>query len=576
MSCGYMHEFPGAEVDWESNPTYNQYKEWTWQLSRHHEWRCLGRCYRETNDERYAETFVKFLLSWCKQATCPENVSGGATNCWRTIEAGIRMTKNWHYALHAFYKSPAMTDHAICTYYKSIWEHGYRLRNFCTGANWLIMEMTGLLHIGVLYPCFNEAEAWKEYAFKRLVDEIDLQIYPDSFQYELSTGYHGVSLQNYIWSMNICKAMEVDSPKEYIDGLSRLYEMYLKLMQPDGKLPDLNDGGRTSSVAQLKNALAYFPDREDYKYIVSGGKEGTEPSFKSIALPYSGMSVMRTGWGKDDIWFFFESAPFGKGHQHEDKLNVLMFAYGKDVLPDTGNYAYDSSEMRKFVLDTRSHNCAMVDEKSQNRRAKYNWVPEAITKLSDLKWSYSDDVDVSEGVYNEGYGKEFIDVTHKRKVIFFKKGVNSSLPFALICDRLTANDNAPHKYAVSYQMTTHPYEVDKNTVTFDFGDNVTLSLIGSTQPEIISAQKEPLYMGWRKAPKTDNAEPEHYPAPCVRYVAEGVKEQRFISILYPSNNKKTAIKEIKASEDVSDTKITLIFDNGTSVTLDENDFHCDN
>ena len=38
-SCGYPHKFPNtASVDWECNPTPNQYAEWTWQLSRHHEW----------------------------------------------------------------------------------------------------------------------------------------------------------------------------------------------------------------------------------------------------------------------------------------------------------------------------------------------------------------------------------------------------------------------------------------------------------------------------------------------------------------------------------------------------------
>src|SRR5688500_13642467 len=34
ISCGTPHQFAG-EVDWFSNPTFNQYKEWNWPLSRH-------------------------------------------------------------------------------------------------------------------------------------------------------------------------------------------------------------------------------------------------------------------------------------------------------------------------------------------------------------------------------------------------------------------------------------------------------------------------------------------------------------------------------------------------------------
>ena len=29
MSCGYMHTFPNGKIDWECNPTYNAYEEWT-------------------------------------------------------------------------------------------------------------------------------------------------------------------------------------------------------------------------------------------------------------------------------------------------------------------------------------------------------------------------------------------------------------------------------------------------------------------------------------------------------------------------------------------------------------------
>ena len=33
-SCGMPHHFTDHKVDWDLNPTFNKYKEWTWQLSR--------------------------------------------------------------------------------------------------------------------------------------------------------------------------------------------------------------------------------------------------------------------------------------------------------------------------------------------------------------------------------------------------------------------------------------------------------------------------------------------------------------------------------------------------------------
>ena len=573
MSVNFMYQFPEGKIDWMHNPTYNNYREWPWQLNRHHEFRCLGKVYRDTGDEKYAKCFVDMLMSWCEQAVCPNDRSIYSSVCWRTIESGIRMTKNWHYAFYAFYKSPYMTDHVMTTYMKSIWEHGHILRNFYTSTNFLYMEMAGLAHIGMIYKWLKNAEEWQSFAFDMILKQTKIQVYPDGFQNELTTNYHGTVIENIKWAINTALALEVEIPKEISTALGGLHDMYLKLCQPNRRVPDLNDGNKASVKGMLRQGLTYTPNREDYKYIVTDGKEGTPPDFTSIALPYSGMATMRNNWNEDGVWFFMESAPYGTfAHQHDDKLNVLMFAYGKDVLRDPGNYAYDSSEMHKFVKDTRSHNCAMVDDKSQNRRPRYKWHPEDINKRANLRWSFTENYDTTEGFYDEGYGPDFVDVIHKRKAIFFKKGLNGALPFSVIIDRLISNDGQEHKYAVSYQTDVQPYKLYDKTYTADFGDGVTFSIISSEKPEAIVAQKTPYWMGWR--PIHSPVEHEHAPAPCIRYPYYG-KEQRLITILYPSNNGEVAIKAVECKNDINDTVFTLTFADGKTAVLDERDFPVD-
>ena len=58
-SCGTTMKF-GEKVDWFANPTYNQYKEWTWQLSRHSELVELANAYRACGDQRYATQRADF------------------------------------------------------------------------------------------------------------------------------------------------------------------------------------------------------------------------------------------------------------------------------------------------------------------------------------------------------------------------------------------------------------------------------------------------------------------------------------------------------------------------------------
>ena len=112
ISCGIPWHFADHKIDWEFNPTYNAYKEWPWQLSRHPEWSVLANYYLLTGDENAAKTYADMLDSWLKQAVVPVDLPGYATWCWRTIEAGIRLM-NWIFQISVFIDSPEMSDKLI-------------------------------------------------------------------------------------------------------------------------------------------------------------------------------------------------------------------------------------------------------------------------------------------------------------------------------------------------------------------------------------------------------------------------------------------------------------------------------
>jgi hypothetical protein len=372
VSCSTPHQFED-EVDWFANPTFNQYKEWTWQLSRHPDWAILGQRYHETGDERYAEGFVKLFLSWVQQtAVEPLDAPSNATKAWRTIETGIRMGGPWQWALHYFYNSPHFTDEVLATWYKSVWEHGWRLRNIHHSHNWLIMEQNGLGQIGLLYPQFKDAAEWTDFAFGVMVAELDNQVFPDGMQYELSTGYHQVNIRNYQWLWDVANVCDFAVPDAFRSGLERMHEANIKLMMPDGRLPDINDGGWHPVAGLMQEAAMLYPERSDFRWAATEGTEGEPPQARSIPLPYSGLFTMRTGWDRDAVYAFFDGGPFGYAHQHEDKLNLLVAAYGRLLITEAGNYAYDTSEMRRYVLSTRGHNTIRVDGQDQNRRVNFD------------------------------------------------------------------------------------------------------------------------------------------------------------------------------------------------------------
>lgn len=573
ISCATPHQFHGT-VDWFINPTYNQYKEWTWQLSRHHEWAILAQRYRETGDERFAETFVHLFCSWVQQAVVPLNEPGSATLCWRTIEAGIRMGGAWQWALHSFYRSSYFNDDVLVDWYKSVWEHGWRLRNFHRSGNWLIMEMNGLAQISILYPQFRAAAAWHRYAFERLVQELDVQVYPDGFQYELSTGYHQVNINNYHWLWDVCSAYSQPVPDYFKTVLERMHAVNLLIMMPDGRLPDLNDGGWHDVSRLMGRAVQSFPHREDFRWAASRGAEGQPPQEISTAFGWAGYFTMRTGWQPDAVWVLFDGGPFGFGHQHEDKLNILLHAYGKLLLTEGGNYAYDASEMRRYVLSTRSHNTVRVDDEDQNRRLHFRREDVDITAHSGATWRYTPEYDLVAASYNEGYGEQADrSVTHTRKVILVKSEVYA--PYVLVIDRFEAAEGEQHSYQSLWHLNTLQAVAQGTTAASSDADSPNLTIIAAGVPEtaleLVQGQESPEFQGW-KAIK-NHQQGEFAPTATAIYRWQAAGAHRCVTLLYPTpQGELCPFTGVAAASNLQDTRIELELAGGGTVILDESQF----
>jgi hypothetical protein len=572
ISCGTPHQF-GDRVDWFHNPTFNQYREWTWQLSRHPEWAILAERYRETGDERFAEGFVRSFTSWVRQAVVPEDAPGGATLCWRTIEAGIRMGGAWQWALHSFFRSPFFTDDVLVDWYKSVWEHGWRLRHFHRTGNWLIMEMNGLAQIGLLYPQFKAAQAWKAYALARLADELDVQVYPDGFQIELSTGYHQVDITNYQWLIDVYDAYDEPIPSAFAAGLERMHAINVRLMMPDGRLPDLNDGGWREVAPLMERAVVHYPRRSDFAWAYTRGEQGSPPAETSLALPYAGYTVMRTGWGPDAMWALFDGGPFGYGHQHEDKLNLLLHAYGRLLLTEGGNYAYDDSEMRRYVLSTRAHNTIRVDGHDQNRRLHYRREEFDVRALAGVRWSTDDAYDVVEATYDEGYGPDAdCAVTHRRKVIALKQGIHGLGPFLLVVDRLSARDARVHSYQVLWHLDVDRVRVEGLAVCSDDPDQANLCLLAAERAglevAVVSGQESPEWQGWKTI--KEHQQGQYAPAPAVVYTCVTGGAIRLVTCLYPTRaGEGCPVRAVQAGSERDHTDLCLVLADGSRMELDE-------
>ena len=488
----------GDTVIWTRNNTPLEYEEWPWGLSRHQYWIGLGRAYEATGDEQYARAFVNQLNSWIDQSPLPDYDAKIDYSRWRTIETGIRTLGAWPMAYLYFLQSPSFDDGSVFLMMKSFYEHAIHLRKHHRTNNWLSMEMNGLMHIALMFPEFKESAHWAGYAGTKIYQETEKQVYPDGAQVELTPGYHGATLSNFLGLYSIVQATGYEGlPKNFSQKLENMYSYYEKIVAPSGEVPAVNDSGWNDAREKLAQGFSMFPERTDFQYIATNGKEGTMPAFTSTWMPWAGWYMMRSGWGENDMYSHFEVGPYSPGHQHEDKLSVILYAYGKRLITEGGTYSYDTSDWRKYVLSARAHNVSKVDGKYQNR---HDYEPEADLEYSlepmANRWVTNDDCDFGEGWYDEGFGDEAgmadRNVEQYRALTFIKDR------YWVLFDIFTPKDGESHQYDSYFHFNTLRYITDGNSVISDDEDaNIAIIPVRKdARVNVICGQTEPELQGW--------------------------------------------------------------------------------
>jgi len=521
------------QIRWNEDP--HDYDQWAIALNRHSHWVTLGRAYAATGDEKYAREFVAQLTGWIDAMPVHIGrhwVQGPYFEPGKsplTLDAGIRMAQTWWPAYYYFKDSPSFGVEAQFAMIGSFVQHARYLMNadyFHPTSNWGAMEANGLLHIAVMLPEFKQSVEWLRTAEERLAQCLKAQVYPDGAQIELTPGYHGVTLMNVLWAAQVTQRNDVELPGELVAGLEKMFDYYVAIAMPDGRMPALNDSGWGSARGVLVRGVELFPHRSDFEYVASGCREGIAPTPVSRRLPYAGWNIMRTGWGRQDKYLMFETGPFGAGHQHEDKLGIILHAAGRTILTEAGTYAYDTSDWRRYALSTRAHNTVMVDGAEQRRRTQRDtyvqWEPE------DAAWMSDDTFDYARGVYASGYGNENeLKVAHTRQVAFIKPD------YWVVLDTLTPSDDEPHSYEALFHLDSEGVDIDAATqsVTVEYeGAGFRIIPFGAQCPrvQIVEAQTEPWVQGWVPTGQHNVMRP--VPTAIYRWEATGPRTVGFLLI----------------------------------------------
>jgi hypothetical protein len=538
----YFYTFPKGEIDWRYNATEHMPgvapdNEWQWQLNRMPAWGALGSTYRATSDERYARAFDREMLSWLAQCPVSDHVDNVKGSVWRTIEAGIRMGGSWPNAYFAFVHSPSLSDTDLVLFVSGFLDHGKYLRHEYTRLNFLTMEMSGLYSVGALFPEFKDAAEWRNFAAGKLAEEARTQFLPDGAQDELSTEYQNVALGNILKIPQVARwtGRLAELPAGYTAPLEKGYEYQVDLMAPDRFAPKYNNGLPQYLPSIFKLAVENFPQRADFQWVATDGAQGTQPSFTSIYLNRAGEAAMRSGWSRTDNYLGFRLGPLGMGHQHQDKLGVVIWSWGRSIVFNTGGGSYEQSKWRTWATSSFGSNCMIIDGLGQNRStiSKDPWHdPDLISQNPiDGHWQSNAVFDFASGDYSEGYGPDRVTpASQQRDVLFLKPDLY------IVADRVRPTDAASHTYQDRWQLLTTSTRIDPTSHVLETTDanqpNLAIVPLLSKGLAVTaaSAQESPEILGWNVRKDMD---PQNVPATTLLHTQTGSGPQLLLTLFVP-------------------------------------------
>jgi uncharacterized heparinase superfamily protein len=422
-----------------------------WELSRCQHFVTLGQAYWLTGDEKYTQEFVNQLQSWLES-----NPPQIGVNWACTMDVAIRAV-NWIWALYFFAQSPTFTDDSLTRFLKGILQHGrHIIRNLEDGpirGNHYLADGVGLVYLGIMFPEFKEAEAWRNKGLEILFGEMLHQVYPDGVDFEASIPYHRLVLELFLTPILLCRLNDIVVPSTVMVRLEKMFEFVRAYTKPDGTIPVWGDADDGRLLRLSRPGL----EREfiDHRYLLAiGAVLFNRPDFglaagncweeaiwlfgrqaveyraslpaqpmptPSVHFPNAGIYIMR----QNDLYLLLDAGPNGQddngGHAHNDTLSFELFAHGKSFIVDPGSYVYTADyKARNLFRSTAYHNTVIVDGQEVNPFEENRlFSMDNHAKVTVHRWETTLEYDFFDAEHN-GYRRLTQPVTHRRQVYFDK------------------------------------------------------------------------------------------------------------------------------------------------------------
>jgi len=212
----------------------------------------------------------------------------------------------------------------------------------------------------------------------------------DGFWFEGTTFYHFYAMFPLFYLYELARRLGFPGDLDGIRrDLSDMARAPLVLSDQDLRLPWFGDLGseRMTGLPLFEHVYEYAASRLDPSFsrvipecILRGAGRGlpalvfgppilpgTPGRIARGHLPLTGVAILRGEDRGTPYYVAMRAGNHGAGHDHFDRLGMVIHAGGSNLAPDIGTAGYSLRSFKEYCVSTLAHNTLMVDEVNQGR-----------------------------------------------------------------------------------------------------------------------------------------------------------------------------------------------------------------
>ncbi|MFQ3549263.1 MAG: heparinase II/III family protein, partial [Armatimonadota bacterium] len=478
------------------NPAIN-----TWHIDR-----TLGTAYTLTGKKEYARKIIDLRMQFILDNPSPKQ-SGLPRyhELWNDRTAAARAPGHGTLPYARLYNYDGWTNDEKLVFFSFLEDNADWVYQATSGANWGAEAATACYEFGLKFPEWSMSKKYVSWGTSRLAEITLNDVRGDGVSTEAAVKYHAMVARRLLGMIDDHKAGSIKLEDDMYKRLSRVVEgMYDHMawsLQPNNYTVMTGDSFYENFSGEVEKVGNIF-NRSDLKWIASQGKNGSPPKELARVYPESGYFMMRTNEPSEKFtdarhMLIHNGSWFGS-HGHWDLTSINLYAYGRTLIVDPGQYDYEPPEGYDRYWNSKVHSMMVARGRDVKRNPAH----------TNFAWSPVFD-------WFDGNHDGYSETTVKRKVAFVR-------PNYFIVDDSTLS-SWDTEWAQVWNVNDPNAVIDSsNTINTTYKDNGNLLII-SQDPGSFSVER---VIGMTAA-KQD------MPQTSIFRFKKNTPNPRFTTLLYP-------------------------------------------